>query len=664
MVAEGDFEMAMEDELSDLGAEASTDDEMYELETEEGTDTTEEKTDESESEAKETAEDEMCGLFRTKPTRLKAHVMSHHGVKIGTSGKIDKLLEKKNPEDCKIFESEVKKCRKVENNGSMQRNIRRYCCQICGFIRSKRKRLIVHIMSDHGVEVDIAGEVDKFIEKKNPEDCEILESKLNKSRKAENNGSKPRDIRRYCCQICGLIRSRRKRLKGHIMLHHGVEIDTAEIDKLVEKKNPEDCEIPESEAKQSRKVETNGFKVRELRSYCCTLCGLVRSKRKLLQTHIILEHSGEMNTTGEMDKFIEKRRSEDDQRGYSCQICGVLRSKRKLLKLHMFSSHGPEALKSDNRFASKGPGKHSLCICNICGMSFAKLSHLQQHKISHSALEGLRHLALLSTSLCLNLSHALPFNFRDHLLARLMLSTLSNLKRHLNRHRERGNSWHSQSVKSKETTKKHICPDRFCDKAFKYPSKLAKHLEDVHSTKYTEIICCEPGCLKYFTNAEALKEHLRQAHNRICCEVCGSQQLKKQIKRHMRIHENKTCVKSIACPYERCLHSYTTKSNLRQHIKSVHLELKPFKCQFGGCGMTFAHKSARDRHEMSGTHCYVQGDFIEEDAAFQSRPRGGRKRKAFTTDSIFRKRVAGPDQSTVLENGLPFMDWLMSDNAE
>ncbi|XP_059073296.1 transcription factor IIIA [Cryptomeria japonica] len=611
MVAEGDFENAMEDELIDLGTEVSKD---------------------------------------------------------------SKILEstQKNPEDCKILESEEKKSRKVENNGSIPRNIRRYCCQICGFVRSKRKRLIVHIMSDHGVEVDIAGEVDKLIKKKNPEDYEIFESKLNKSRKAENNGSKLRDIRRYCCQICGLIRCRRKRLKDHIMLHHGVAIDTVEIDKLIEKKSPEDREIPEAEGKKSRRVENNGFKVRKLRSYCCTLCGLVRSKRKLLENHIILEHSGEMNTKGEMDKFIEKRRSEDDQRGYSCQICGVLRSKRVLLELHMLSSHGPEALKSDKRFASKGPGIHSLCVCNICRMSFAKPSHLQQHKLSHSAL---RSFACPIVG-CLR-SYKRQDHLNRHLLkhegelvvcpkedCKLQLSTVSNLKRHLNRHRERGDSWQSQSVKPKETTKKHICPDRYCDKAFKYPSKLAKHLDDVHSTKYTEIICCEPGCLKYFTNAEALKEHLRRAHNHICCEVCGSRQLKKQIKRHMRIHENQTCVKSIACPHERCLHNYTTKSNLRQHIKSVHLELKPFKCQFGGCGMTFAHKSARDKHELSGTHCYVQGDFIEEDAAFQSRPRGGRKRKAFTIDSIFRKRVAGPDQSTVLENGFPFMDWLMSDNAQ
>ncbi|KAH9326240.1 hypothetical protein KI387_006418, partial [Taxus chinensis] len=222
-----------------------------------------------------------------------------------------------------------------------------------------------------------------------------------------------------------------------------------------------------------------------------------------------------------------------------------------------------------------------VCPVDGCVCSYKRQDHLNRHLLKH---EGV--LLLCPKEDC-----------------KLQLSTLSNLKRHLKRHRERGESWQSQDVKSKETMK-HSCPEPYCKKAFKYPSKLAKHLDDVHSTTYTEVICCEPGCLKYFTNAEALKEHLRHNHNRVCCEICGSQQFKNQIKRHMRIHENQTCVKSIACPYERCLHSYTRKSNLNQHTQSAHLGLKPFKC--GECGKAYAHKSSRDRHEMSGAHCYVQ----------------------------------------------------------
>lgn len=46
-------------------------------------------------------------------------------------------------------------------------------------------------------------------------------------------------------------------------------------------------------------------------------------------------------------------------------------------------------------------------------------------------------------------------------------------------------------------------------------------------------------------------------------------------------------------------------SNLNQHIKAVHLELKPFTCKFPECGMTFSFKHVRDRHERSACHVYT-----------------------------------------------------------
>ena len=48
------------------------------------------------------------------------------------------------------------------------------------------------------------------------------------------------------------------------------------------------------------------------------------------------------------------------------------------------------------------------------------------------------------------------------------------------------------------------------------------------------------------------------------------------------------------------------KSNLNQHIRAVHLGLRPFKCRFAECEMSFAHKAVRDNHEKTGRHCYVQ----------------------------------------------------------
>lgn len=46
-------------------------------------------------------------------------------------------------------------------------------------------------------------------------------------------------------------------------------------------------------------------------------------------------------------------------------------------------------------------------------------------------------------------------------------------------------------------------------------------------------------------------------------------------------------------------------SNLRQHVKAVHLQEKPFVCRFDSCGMRFSFKRVRDNHEKSGRHVYT-----------------------------------------------------------
>jgi len=189
----------------------------------------------------------------------------------------------------------------------------------------------------------------------------------------------------------------------------------------------------------------------------------------------------------------------------------------------------------------------------------------------------------------------------------LQLSSMSNLKRHLKRHEGRGESWQHINLKPREV-EKYSYLKLCCGKAFKKSlSRLVKHLDDVHSMTYVEIVCCELSCLKYFTNAEALRENVQQNHNCVCYEVCRNQQLKKQIKRHMRIHESQTCVERIQCQFDNWLHGFTRKSNLNQHIRAVHLGLRSFKCRFRGCEMNFAHKSVRENHDKTGRHCYVEG---------------------------------------------------------
>ena len=72
-----------------------------------------------------------------------------------------------------------------------------------------------------------------------------------------------------------------------------------------------------------------------------------------------------------------------------------------------------------------------------------------------------------------------------------------------------------------------------------------------------DVVCLEPGCMKHFTNDQCLKAHIESCHQYVTCHTCGSKQLKKNIKRHLRTHE-------------------------------ADRPSEVFKCEFKGCGSTFS----------------------------------------------------------------------------
>ncbi|KAG6496525.1 hypothetical protein ZIOFF_044392 [Zingiber officinale] len=204
-----------------------------------------------------------------------------------------------------------------------------------------------------------------------------------------------------------------------------------------------------------------------------------------------------------------------------------------------------------------------------------------------------------------------------------------------------------------------VCDEPGCGKRFKYPSKLKKHKDSHVKLDHLEVVCYEPGCMKPFTNAECLKAHIRTAHQYVNCPICKTKQLKKNLKRHQRLHEANEVIERMQCDFEGCGCTFSNVSNLRQHLKVVHQNLHPFTCSFPECGKTFPYKHVRDNHEKSGVHCYVQGDFLEIDEQRISRPRGGRKRKCPSIQSFQRKRVVPLNQISILDDGCEYLSWLM-----
>ncbi|XP_056172313.1 transcription factor IIIA-like [Syzygium oleosum] len=338
---------------------------------------------------------------------------------------------------------------------------------------------------------------------------------------------------------------------------------------------------------------------RDVRRYYCEHCGICRSKKSLIASHIQSHHKEEMEAA--MARGVEGK---EGAKANTCEECGATFKKPAYLKQHM-QGHSLER-----------PFK---CSIEDCPASYRRKDHLARHFLQHKG-------KIFSCPVdgC-NKSFAYQ----------------GNMKRHMN-------DIHSDELPSTsgefKSPKQHVCPEVGCGKVFKFASKLRKH-EDSHVKLETvEAFCCE--CMKYFSNVDYLKEHVQSAHQFVNCDICGTKQLRKNFQRHLRTHEKKNSADSEAfrCDVEGCLRIFSTKSNLRQHVKAVHLEVRPFVCSYKDCGKKFAYKHVRDHHEKTGCHVYAPGDFEESDEQFRSRPRGGRKRKCPTIESLLRKRVTLPKE--------------------
>ncbi|KDP42399.1 hypothetical protein JCGZ_02456 [Jatropha curcas] len=256
-----------------------------------------------------------------------------------------------------------------------------------------------------------------------------------------------------------------------------------------------------------------------------------------------------------------------------------------------------------------------VCLVDDCHASYRRNDHLTRHLLKH---EGRLFKCPIE-----NCDRQFVFQ--------------GNVKRHVN-------EFHSQKSPSTDVgEKKYVCQESGCGKVFRYLSKLQKHEESHVKLDSVEAICAEPGCMKHFSDVQCLQAHVQSCHTYMTCEICGTKQLKKNLKRHLRTHESGGgSMERIKCHFEGCRNAFSNKTNLNQHVKAAHLEVRRFTCGVPGCDMRFAYKHVRDRHEKSACHVYTAGDFEDFDDQFRSRPRGGRKRECPTVDILLRKRVLPP----------------------
>lgn len=80
--------------------------------------------------------------------------------------------------------------------------------------------------------------------------------------------------------------------------------------------------------------------------------------------------------------------------------------------------------------------------------------------------------------------------------------------------------------------------------------------------EYVEVLCCEPGCMKMFTNVEYLRAHNQSCHQYVRCAICGEKHLKKNIKRHLQSHDKVPSGERMKCTFEGCEHSFSNVSKI------------------------------------------------------------------------------------------------------
>lgn len=219
--------------------------------------------------------------------------------------------------------------------------------------------------------------------------------------------------------------------------------------------------------------------------------------------------------------------------------------------------------------------------CKTCSLVYETREQLRSHRRSHT---GVRKTQTSGGGWNCNYCSEV-YTSRD----KLRLHKLAN---HPKEKRER--RCHNDETKNWGDVGRYEC--ELCNKEFISKSKIRKHM-DVHKNKDRPKRLCTI-CGLELCSTYNLNNHIRTVHGRerkFHCTLCDRRfSHSHHLKTHMNRHEG---IRPFQC--EQCVKSFFDKTTLREHIKSVHLNLKAYACRI--CLRTF-NRSGNMRAHMLKTH--------------------------------------------------------------
>ncbi|KAM4605983.1 zinc finger Y-chromosomal protein-like [Polymixia lowei] len=325
---------------------------------------------------------------------------------------------------------------------------------------------------------------------------------------------RPPEPRAWLCELCGKAFDCRSRLKAHAVVHTGVKPHACPLcpkayvragDLQYHKKTvhvggaerppgprPLLCDRCGKEFKCRSQLALHVQTHTGDKPHLCDLCGRRFARLHQLRRHKILVHVGR----------AEAGEAALPETPFVCHLCGKHLKSRSLLAAHSHVHSGDEP------------------------QSFRRASHLQQHQVllhvKVKAGEGARTGRCgrdgAPQSVCQVCGKA--FKFKSWLAAHAIVHT---------------------------ALKPHVC--QFCDRTFRRPSHLKRHLDGLHTD----------GARGPLTPASYV------------CEVCGKDgKSRSGLERHAIIH---TGERPYACHL--CSSRFNRRGNLQQHLKHLHAGQAP-----------------------------------------------------------------------------------------